>query len=456
MQRSAPPRPDQLPPPAQDRLTMAAPTGSRPAPAALPPTAAAPQAVAESAPVVRWRRVSREDLEGGRPGASQPAQLAQPSHRSAPPAVIRPATEVAGVNWLPPQTAAAGPTSRGVQPARYQVPQPPPVGTDQPFWEDDARSPGGAIDLGGFGDPPAPMNGSQPARSRPQPLLEDDEFFEPEPPQLGPEEVAPPPNPFPARNGARAAEPGPARIPPAGGDGMNAIDRAAGPISTDRCESMQMRLRQQHIRDIHLDISPAFGIGPQEQADPEQRRSEFAAGSKYRTWLNNVGRVLTDGRLVNVTREHVELETERGVFSVPMAELSDADRVYVARAWDFPEVCNVSAESPSLRGHVPATVTWTASGLCHKPLYFEQVNLERYGHDRGPLVQPVLSTAHFFANVAFLPYKMAINPPSECQYALGYYRPGNCAPWTAGPVPLSLRGAAAQASVLGVAIPLIP
>lgn len=455
MQRSMPPRPEQLPAAAAQRPAAAGQQADRSAPALPPRTIPAPMADAEGSSVVRWRRVSRDDLEGGRPVASQPPQASQPAQRAAPQAVIRPATQVAGVNWLPPQAAPANAPVRNVQPAQYQVPQPPPIGFDEPFWDGAAEEPA-AIDFGQSFEPAAPTNRAQPVRNQPQPLLEDDEYFDPQPPQRLPEEVAPPPNPFPARNGTRAAQPAPAGTPPAATNGMNPTDRAAGPISTDRCESMQTRLRQQHIRDIHLDISPSFGIGPQEQVDPEQRRSEFAAGSKYRTWLSTSGRVLTDGRLVNVTREHVELETERGVFSVPMADLSDADRVYVARAWDFPEVCNVSADAPSLRSHVPATVTWTASGLCHKPLYFEQVNLERYGQERGPLVQPVLSTAHFFANVAFLPYKMAINPPSECQYALGYYRPGNCAPWTAGPVPLSLRGAAAQASVLGVAIPLVP
>jgi hypothetical protein len=79
--------------------------------------------------------------------------------------------------------------------------------------------------------------------------------------------------------------------------------------------------------------------------------------------------------------------------------------------------------------------------LCHKPLYFEEVGLERYGHTMGPFLEPVHSGAHFFLNVAFLPYKMGINPPHECQYALGYYRPGNCAPWLVPPVPISLRGA---------------
>ena len=101
-------------------------------------------------------------------------------------------------------------------------------------------------------------------------------------------------------------------------------------------------------------------------------------------------------------------------------------------------------------------MTWKASNLCHKPLYFEEVNLERYGHTAGPILQPIVSSAHFFANIAVLPYKKGIHPPNECQYALGYYRPGNCAPWIVPPVPLSLRGAARQAAVMTAGFWLIP
>jgi hypothetical protein len=105
--------------------------------------------------------------------------------------------------------------------------------------------------------------------------------------------------------------------------------------------------------------------------------------------------------------------------------------------------------------------TWKASGLCHKPLYFEQVQVERYGHTFGgkwlsPIVQPALSTAHFFGSALILPYKAGMDLPWECQYALGYYRPGNCAPYTIGPFPLSARGALLEAGVTVGLIFLIP
>jgi hypothetical protein len=89
-------------------------------------------------------------------------------------------------------------------------------------------------------------------------------------------------------------------------------------------------------------------------------------------------------------------------------------------------------------------------------LYFEEVALERYGHSVGPIKQPFVSGAHFFGSLIALPYNMGIHPPNECQYALGYYRPGSCAPWLVPPLPISLRGAAVAAGTYVGGIYIIP
>ncbi|MBI1903459.1 MAG: hypothetical protein HYS13_20340 [Planctomycetia bacterium] len=97
------------------------------------------------------------------------------------------------------------------------------------------------------------------------------------------------------------------------------------------------------------------------------------------------------------------------------------------------------------------TFTWKASSLCHKPLYFEDVPLERYGHSQCPISQSIASGAHFFGSLAILPYKIGLEDPCECVYALGYYRPGSCAPKLVYSLPLSARGAAYQgAAVTGL------
>ncbi len=109
---------------------------------------------------------------------------------------------------------------------------------------------------------------------------------------------------------------------------------------------------------------------------------------------------------------------------------------------DYPCECRSGTDaSYKPRAWSQTVFNWKATGICHKPLYFEDVHLERYGHSWNPVAQPFLSAAHFFISVPLLPYKMGLNPPQECIYTLGYYRPGNCAPYLIDPIPFSLRAA---------------
>jgi len=92
-------------------------------------------------------------------------------------------------------------------------------------------------------------------------------------------------------------------------------------------------------------------------------------------------------------------------------------------------------ESPtgpiSSRGWGDYLYQWEAPAFCHRPLYFEQINLERHGYSlsRFRLGQSALSGAHFFGNVLALPYRMTAEPPGECTFTLGHYRPGSCVPY---------------------------
>jgi hypothetical protein len=108
---------------------------------------------------------------------------------------------------------------------------------------------------------------------------------------------------------------------------------------------------------------------------------------------------------------------------------------------DLPHDCPLAGDVFQPRCFAPITYAWTASGLCHKPLYFEDVQLERYGHMCGPWLQPFASGFQFFATIPILPYKMGLELPGECIYTLGYYRPGDCAPYMIDPIPLSVRAA---------------
>jgi len=114
---------------------------------------------------------------------------------------------------------------------------------------------------------------------------------------------------------------------------------------------------------------------------------------------------------------------------------------------EFPCECELTGVFND-RNWSPTLFTWKASSLCHKPLYFEEVGLERYGHSLHPFWQPIFSGLHFFATAPALPYLMAIYPPNECQYVLGYYRMGDCAPYMVPPFPFSLRGAVCEAAAI--------
>lgn len=124
---------------------------------------------------------------------------------------------------------------------------------------------------------------------------------------------------------------------------------------------------------------------------------------------------------------------------------------------DFPCECAFGVGETFMGRHwTCVTYNWKASGLCHKPLYFEQVAVERYGHSMPTLVQDVMCGAHFFASIPALPYMMGLCPPDECQYSLGYYRPGNCAPYLIDPIPLSLRAGLFEAGAIVGGILIIP
>jgi len=123
---------------------------------------------------------------------------------------------------------------------------------------------------------------------------------------------------------------------------------------------------------------------------------------------------------------------------------------------DYPCECRLEGETYKPRQFATTTFTWKAAGYCHKPLYFEQWNLERYGHSHGFIPDFFLSGAHFFVTLPILPYKMGVELPWECVYPLGYYRPGNCAPWTCPAVPISGRGLALEAATITGVVFLLP
>jgi len=103
-----------------------------------------------------------------------------------------------------------------------------------------------------------------------------------------------------------------------------------------------------------------------------------------------------------------------------------------------------------------STFAWEATCLCHRPLYFEEASLERYGYGCCECMQPAASAAHFFGTIPALPYCLAVDCPGDCNYTLGHYRPGSCAPKRYMWPPCSPRAILAEGGVWTGMIFLIP
>ncbi len=288
-------------------------------------------------------------------------------------------------------------------------------------------------------------------------------------PEMQPQRLAAPSNPLvstrqepPPPPSSMPFAPEPPLASPFGGEPV--VGTPCDQIYNDRnccdvlanCRDFRNRLLADTIRNISLDITPRYNPDLTPEEDLADRTDKLPR--EIRTWKNRTGQVIATGSLADLTNNtvHVADESGREIARVPILELGEDELCYLNAWWRLPSECSIGYMQLARRDWIPSTFSWTASALCHKPLYFEEVQLERYGHTAGPLRQPIISSAHFFLNIAALPYKMGINPPHECQYALGYYRPGSCAPWMIPPIPLSLRGAVAETGAVLGGVFLLP
>ncbi|QDT05865.1 hypothetical protein K227x_42700 [Rubripirellula lacrimiformis] len=240
-------------------------------------------------------------------------------------------------------------------------------------------------------------------------------------------------------------------------DGFGGLDDDIDQPQGISCSDFRQRMAFQTIDKISLDISPPYRPDEMDQKRYDRLKSDFDEKQSIRQWRTVDGTPLAVGRMRDIAYENVLVETEFGTTEeLPVNKLSEADLAYISENWRLPTECLIEQVAYTPRAWTPMTMTYKASNLCHTPLYFEDVNLERYGHTRGPVLEPIVQTAHFFGNIAVLPYKMGVHAPNECTYSLGYYRPGNCAPWIKPPVPISLRGALYQTAAVTGAFWLIP
>ncbi|HVJ67831.1 MAG TPA: hypothetical protein VM510_07605, partial [Caulifigura sp.] len=99
------------------------------------------------------------------------------------------------------------------------------------------------------------------------------------------------------------------------------------------------------------------------------------------------------------------------------------------------------------RNFIDLEYCWDASNIFHTPLYFEDIELERYGHTYCEPLQTVASAAKFGVQFVGLPYQMALAPVHKREYPLGYYRPGDPAPYKCYQIPWNTEAALKAAYV---------
>jgi hypothetical protein len=98
---------------------------------------------------------------------------------------------------------------------------------------------------------------------------------------------------------------------------------------------------------------------------------------------------------------------------------------------------------------------FAAANTFSHPLYFEDVMLERHGHERFPKLTPMISGARFFATVPMLPYLMTVRPACECEYKMGHFRSGDCVyPYIQRPPYVRNAAIVEAASIAGASVAL--
>ena len=194
---------------------------------------------------------------------------------------------------------------------------------------------------------------------------------------------------------------------------------------------------------VHGEPAPQQAPAPVRPALKDRVASERGQHEVEPIQPAEVGEPLAPGRSVPPNQLVIDIRPPAGELppNAAAAHLTHATEDTILGCWD--------------RGWAGTACLWQAPAVCHRPLYFEQPNVERYGYTI-PFAQPFICGAHFFGSVVAFPYLVGAQRPNECIYNLGYYRPGSPTPFRWPMVPISARGAALQGVVVTGAVFAIP
>ena len=99
---------------------------------------------------------------------------------------------------------------------------------------------------------------------------------------------------------------------------------------------------------------------------------------------------------------------------------------------------------------------WEPTNFLRRPVYFDDVPLERYGQSKSELLQPGISASRFVLSTPMLPYRMALDPPWRCVSNLGHRPPGDCVPCIKQVPPIQGNATFVEAAVAVGLVFLLP
>lgn len=206
----------------------------------------------------------------------------------------------------------------------------------------------------------------------------------------------------------------------------NAVPRELGPSPvkiTDREESLFFEEPETDLKiaDESLEFMPDGVLNETvREREPESKVVTTAARLQATT--------PTTTPKVEAAPEIVDEPQDRGPSQEVMAELRSVRTIDIRRAVEIPQLGqneNPDLNQPRdqalalLRHRTPRTIwpiyrdPWTACRdsypFYHRPLWFEDPNLERCGRGFGPFTSTV-SAAHFLGTIPILPYRMTAEP----------------------------------------------
>jgi hypothetical protein len=255
------------------------------------------------------------------------------------------------------------------------------------------------------------------------------------------------------RAGVRPAEPG--QTAPAKQQGARAEPRKFAPADLIALEgNQQPRLARSIVAE---QIPSAMPISPLERAQPAGHTlpPRVSPGQSPTMTPGEPTAELPTAQRIKPLRE-ISLDI------TPPALLSDQQQP-IAPPIDYAAEAlpQIAAEQPFVRGEFAAAgFDWHPSpaslSFCYQPLYFEEVNPERYGHSFG-ILQPAVSAVAFYGRIPLLPYMAFARPARRCTYHAHWTLPGYKIPrWEPQPIVPSVTGAAAEMAFIYGLVLLIP